>query len=606
MGKTTKRAARQAMERRQAGAATPKTDTGPPKVQTRIAGDLQGDAAAAQLAAAALGNTPIITEVKAAEDQTEAEMRKADLVKLHTMAQVSGLKPVRDEITLVLTPLRRSGSYAAAAHFDESATGEQCYEALDAAKLAIDKALGEHPGGYGLADISVGHRAQISLVTQGSNRNRRNGGIKVRIERAFQKHVTKVLDGIHFAVAPAHGVEFTHEAVFDAKYYAGSVVEQVKLQSGLTAHVFVQPNEGTVSYRMECTSAAQVATIEKRGFLAEFGTHGKLIMREIDRRNQLGLFFMYGLPVSGKVAEIDFLPEVASAMAISSDLVTCRPATNVIRNSGLITAISFPETVQAFDTACRFIDSSPIGWVNPRTGTPFEIHFAPSPLEMQKRLKIKFVREESLDELEDEGVKGIELNPRVTTGARAAMGHSLSARGSLLMPVAAWAARRELWEETAEEARRWIRRRAEGEREDRQEADGVTPRARAHAAARVGVEGGAEAATLILATHGVFLGMGSSVVLPTPLPYHYLTMSWDVSRRQWIDWDEATSAGLWREGGQIGATVEAADAGDERETRGRHRAGQRPADGGLLGPGRERGLERLLSWLFVRRGRRRK
>ena len=60
------------------------------------------------------------------EGVSEVDVRKAEMAKLPTMAKVSGLKPVRDEITLVLTPLRRSGSYAAAAHFDESATGERC------------------------------------------------------------------------------------------------------------------------------------------------------------------------------------------------------------------------------------------------------------------------------------------------------------------------------------------------------------------------------------------------------------------------------------------------------------------------------------------------
>lgn len=48
MGKTSKRAARLAMERRMESAATPRTATGPPKVQLRVSGDLKADAAAAQ------------------------------------------------------------------------------------------------------------------------------------------------------------------------------------------------------------------------------------------------------------------------------------------------------------------------------------------------------------------------------------------------------------------------------------------------------------------------------------------------------------------------------------------------------------------------------
>ena len=51
MGKSSKRTARQAMERRMDGAATPRTATGPPKVQSRVSSDLEADAAAAQVTA---------------------------------------------------------------------------------------------------------------------------------------------------------------------------------------------------------------------------------------------------------------------------------------------------------------------------------------------------------------------------------------------------------------------------------------------------------------------------------------------------------------------------------------------------------------------------
>ena len=416
-------------------------------------------AAAAPAAPAAVNITKEVQEsevVVTTEDV--APTRAAAIEELPEFGNVTGLTAVEAGITLHLTPLR-SAAWADF-YFDEATSVSVVMGKTQGLIRALDKELSEKLPGFDLAAVSVRGATEVAALRCSEPfKNGRCGVYKIRVLEACSEAVMGAVGDVA-VVTPAFGVEFTHETIIADEFYPGAVIEQISEQNNGLAAAFKRDfsiGKNVFVYQVQITSAAQLAIVEKRGHFVQLGAHGKFALRAVERKVTFETIYAYGCSGLGSAKDILQGP-LAASLAVPKDMVRVSGVNSTIASAGTVVAIRYPYSAANYDAAAQLLDQAYFKLRHSaHSSFAIEITLAITPLELQKRLAIRLVRDvESSESEEDEGVGALDL--RITEGDRwwlepDTVGARGGERGGGVGGVEAMGGGEETGEEQAEEGR---------------------------------------------------------------------------------------------------------------------------------------------------------
>ena len=407
-----------------------------------------GDAAStASTAAAAAGATEATFEDAVLE---LAEEKRA----LPTFSDVTGVVAEYgiECLDLFCTPLL--GQAAAAAIMNEKTTQGDAVGLEASAYLAMVALFAAFDAEVTFDVVAEKGRASLRAQRNTLLKNKLSGLYVLRIKRHFFQHVLKALGGAFAIVAPSGGLEFTHEASIPVEFFPAGVIEQIKVQRHCEAFAMKEFGESDViKYKVISTSAAHSAQLETTGIT--LGVHGTFHFRAIVARVSLEKFFVCGL-MGERSAQMDFVPEIASALNQSSDLVKYREVREGINtNLASIGTVNFVFSQERYDLVHKLFTQGRFKVPNLRVkgSTPLEVYVAPTLLDLQKLTGIPLIRAPApavVEVAEAEPVRDLRL-VAVTGGAAGAC---------TLVPSVAWEWRGRVAEEAASVARGRMTRRA--------------------------------------------------------------------------------------------------------------------------------------------------
>ena len=361
--------------------------------------------AAAQVAPAAArvevqrGKDVVVT----AEEDEAVVTRSEEMESLPEFGDVTGLEAVEAGMSIFITPLR-SGKFAAA-YFDEATRAATIAGKAQALIGGINGLIEATMPGFDFNTVSVGGRVELAALRLSEPfKNGRCGVYKVRVLEACANAVIKVLQA-EAVVTAAFGTEWTHETIIPDDYYPGAVIEQVSVQNKGLAAAFkrdLSVGKNVFVYQVELTSAAQLAIIEKRGYLVQLGSHGKFAMRAIERRVSFETIYAYGC--SGVASAKDVLAgPISAALAVPADMMRVSGVNSTVPGMGTVVAIKYPYSKANYDAAAKLLDQGQFKLRHPTIKSfVIEITLAITPIELQKRLAIRLMRDIESSESEDE------------------------------------------------------------------------------------------------------------------------------------------------------------------------------------------------------------
>ena len=352
-------------------------------------------------------------------DDAAVQTRKDDIEALPTFGEITGLVAVENGITLFITPLRAGA--AAECYFNETATATDIGGKSQAMINFVNTRLGLRLAGMDLNTVSIDNVIDCVALRNTSFKNQRCGVFKLRVmESASDGLITALGDDV--VITKAFGTVFTHETIISDVMYPGAVIEQIALQNNNLGATFRRDfaiGKHSFIYSVSAT-LAQSAVITARGCLVELGIHGKFDMYPVERRVTFETIYVYGFAGVAS-AQADAKGPFADALSCPADMVKIGGVPSTLAGAGTVCSIRFPYSRANNDNMARLLDQGYFKLRHPNVRTfVMEIAVAISPIELQKMLKIKLVKEENEeDSSDDEEVVALELGaPTWTPGAQ--------------------------------------------------------------------------------------------------------------------------------------------------------------------------------------------
>ena len=384
-------------------------------------------------------------------EELEESDRAAQLAALPTLESLSTLEPVVEEANIWLTPLR--GGAAAAAVIEESTQGAAATKAENAMWQYIVDKIEADGTGLVVSDVVPGGRASLSFVRSNTLRHRRNGVLMLRIAEFYVTHTVQAFKAdVIVASTPK---QVTHEVSIPKALFPARVLEQINTQLGAAATVKkAWDDDDEMVYCIVSTSEAMTSRIEKNGLVLTV-ENTKFEFKRVVRRVTLETIYVFGVMGKGS-AERDLVPAVASAFALSSDLVRMTEVGGLVPGCGFVAAVKFPFSSERYDMVYELIELGSFALYNSNKPNlkPLEVFVAPSLVEMQHLTGVKMLRE-PVAEIEE--VEIIAVEPRIVevTPPRAAATETRC----VLFPALAWRMKAEVGRRAAVEGRRRARAR---------------------------------------------------------------------------------------------------------------------------------------------------